>query len=70
MFRRMGVAVGADGVIIEVHPRPDEAASDGRQSLKPEKFAQLVEDMKRVALAVDRKIPNTTPLPHAAPAAL
>jgi 3-deoxy-7-phosphoheptulonate synthase len=65
---KASVAAGADGVIIEVHPRPDEAASDGRQSLKPEKFAQLVEDMKRVALAVDRKIPSTTSLPHAAPA--
>ncbi len=50
------VAAGADGLIIEVHPRPDEAMSDGVQSLKPEKFAKLVEEMKAVANAVGREI--------------
>lgn len=55
---KASVAAGADGVIIEVHPRPDEAMSDGRQSLKPEKFAKLVQDMKAIAAAVDRKIPG------------
>jgi len=54
---KASVAAGADGVIIEVHPRPDEAMSDGLQSLKPEKFAKLVTDMRRVAEAVDREIP-------------
>jgi 3-deoxy-7-phosphoheptulonate synthase len=51
---KAGIAAGADGLIIEVHPRPEEAASDGAQSLKPEKFAQLVREVRRVAEAVDR----------------
>ena len=49
-----GIAAGADGLIIEVHPHPEEAWSDGAQSLKPEKFAQMVRDVKRVAEAVGR----------------
>ncbi len=53
---KAAVAAGADGLIIEVHPRPDEAMSDGIQSLKPEKFAALVREMRRVAEAVDREI--------------
>jgi 3-deoxy-7-phosphoheptulonate synthase len=61
---KASIAAGADGVIIEVHPRPDEAASDGRQSLKPERFAQLVEDMKAIAAAVGKNIPETTPKPE------
>jgi len=52
---RAGIAAGADGLIVEVHPHPEEAASDGAQSLKPEKFAQLVRDVRRVAEAVGRK---------------
>jgi 3-deoxy-7-phosphoheptulonate synthase len=51
---RAGVAAGADGLIIEVHPHPEEAWSDGGQSLKPEKFAQLVTDIKKIAEAVGR----------------
>ena len=54
---KAAVAAGADGIIVEVHPRPDEALSDGLQSLKPEKFAKLVEDLKRIAAAVDRNVP-------------
>jgi 3-deoxy-7-phosphoheptulonate synthase len=53
---RAGVAAGADGLIIEVHPRPDEALSDGGQSLKPERFAELVGQIKRVAEAVGRQV--------------
>jgi 3-deoxy-7-phosphoheptulonate synthase len=51
---RAGIAAGADGLIIEVHPHPEEAFSDGAQSLKPEKFAQLVSAVRRVAEAVGR----------------
>jgi 3-deoxy-7-phosphoheptulonate synthase len=51
---RAAVAAGADGLIIEVHPRPEEALSDGAQSLRPEKFAQLVKEVRRVAEAVGR----------------
>jgi 3-deoxy-7-phosphoheptulonate synthase len=50
------VAAGADGLIIEVHPRPEEAASDGIQSLKPERFAELVVRLRRVAEAVGRTL--------------
>lgn len=61
---KASVAAGADGVIIEVHPRPDEAMSDGRQSLKPEKFAELIQEMQAIAAAVGRRIPEATPLPE------
>mgnify|MGYP002682106479 FL=1 len=50
------VAAGADGLMIEVHPNPAEALSDGAQSLKPEKFAQLVRELKAVAAAVGRAL--------------
>jgi 3-deoxy-7-phosphoheptulonate synthase len=61
---KAGIAAGADGVIIEVHPRPDEAASDGRQSLKPRRFAALVKDMIAISEAVGKVVPETTPLPE------
>lgn len=48
------VACGADGLMIEVHPHPEKALSDGSQSLKPEKFAKMVERIRAVALAVGR----------------
>jgi 3-deoxy-7-phosphoheptulonate synthase len=51
---RAAIAAGADGLIIEVHPHPEDALSDGAQSLKPEKFAQLVREVKKVAEAVGR----------------
>ncbi len=60
---KASVAAGADGVIIEVHPRPEEAMSDGRQSLKPERFAQLVREMKAIAQAVGRDIPQAEKIP-------
>lgn len=53
---KAGVAVGADGLIIEVHPNPEEAMSDGEQSLLPENFEKLMKELKRVAQAVDREI--------------
>src|SRR5918993_526268 len=48
-----GIAAGADGLIIEVHPKPEEALSDGPQSLKPDKFAALMTRIRRVATAMD-----------------
>ena len=45
---RAAVAVGADGIIVEVHPEPEKAVSDGMQSLKPEKFYQLMEEVTRL----------------------
>jgi len=52
---RAGVAAGADGLIVEVHPNPGEALCDGAQSLTPEKFAQLMQDVYRIAVAVGRE---------------
>ena len=50
------VACGADGLIIEVHPKPEEALSDGPQSLKPAKFVQLMRELRPVAEAVGRSL--------------
>jgi 3-deoxy-7-phosphoheptulonate synthase len=54
---RAAVAAGADGVIIEVHPEPDRALSDGAQSLYPDQFTQLVRELRAVAAAIGRTIP-------------
>jgi 3-deoxy-7-phosphoheptulonate synthase len=54
---RAAVAAGADGVMIEVHPEPDRALSDGAQSLYPDQFAQLVGELRAVAAAIGRSIP-------------
>ncbi|MFQ5683372.1 MAG: 3-deoxy-7-phosphoheptulonate synthase [Candidatus Binatia bacterium] len=51
-----GIAAGADGLLIEVHPHPEVALSDGPQSLKPEKFHRLMDELKKVALAVGREL--------------
>ncbi|MBI3915221.1 MAG: 3-deoxy-7-phosphoheptulonate synthase [Chloroflexi bacterium] len=53
---RAAVAAGADGLIVEVHCDPAHALSDGAQSLKPEKFTRMVEQVRRVAEAVGRTI--------------
>ncbi len=50
------VAAGADGVMVEVHPRPEEALSDGPQALLPSRFHQLMADLRRVAEAVGRTV--------------
>lgn len=53
---RAGVAAGVDGLLVEVHPHPSEAMSDGGQSLKPERFAELVTQVKAIAEAIGRKL--------------
>jgi 3-deoxy-7-phosphoheptulonate synthase len=53
---RAAVAVGADGLILEVHPKPEEALSDGPQSLLPEQFAKLMVELRAVAAAIGRTI--------------
>ena len=53
---KAAVAAGADGLIIEVHPNPEVALSDGPQSLLPDKFIALTKELKKVALAVGRTI--------------
>ncbi len=53
---RASVAAGADVLLIEVHPDPDKALSDGAQSLYPDQFAQLMEELRMIAPAVGRKL--------------
>jgi 3-deoxy-7-phosphoheptulonate synthase len=68
---RAGIAAGADGLIVEVHPHPEEALSDGGQSLKPERFAELVRQVSAIAEAIGRSVAPfskaaTTPVVQAA----
>ena len=51
---RAAVAVGADGIIVEVHPEPEKAVCDGMQSLKPEKFYRLMDDLAVLSAAMQR----------------
>ena len=53
---KASVAAGCDGLIIEVHTHPEEALSDGAQSLIPEKFAQLITELKTLVKAIGREI--------------
>jgi 3-deoxy-7-phosphoheptulonate synthase len=53
---RAAVAAGADGLIVEVHPHPSRALSDGAQSLKPDTFQRLMDELRAVARAVDREL--------------
>src|SRR5215212_4835265 len=53
---RAAIAAGADGLIIEVHPDPAHAASDGKQSLKPETFVEMVKQVRAIAEAMGRRI--------------
>ena len=53
---RAAVAAGADGLIIEVHPDPEKAMSDGPQSLYPEQFEELMEQLRQIAPALGRSI--------------
>jgi len=53
---KSAIAAGADGLIIEVHPHPEKALSDGAQSLHPEEFETLMNDLNAIATAVNRKI--------------
>jgi 3-deoxy-7-phosphoheptulonate synthase len=54
---RAAVAVGADGLIVEVHHDPDRALSDGMQSLYPDQFDALMEQVKQIAAVLGRQIP-------------
>ncbi|HEQ60366.1 MAG TPA: 3-deoxy-7-phosphoheptulonate synthase [Firmicutes bacterium] len=53
---KAAVAAGADGLIIEVHPHPDEAASDGAQSLKPRRFRALMDELRSLARSIGREV--------------
>ena len=60
---RAAVAAGADGIIVEVHPQPDRALSDGEQSLYPEQFAALINETRMIAEAIGRGLAAPRPLP-------
>ena len=53
---RAAVAAGADGLLVEVHPDPDHALSDGAQSLFPQQFAELMDQLRMIAHAVGRSL--------------
>jgi 3-deoxy-7-phosphoheptulonate synthase len=53
---RAGVAAGADGLLVEVHPTPDRALSDGAQSLYPDQFDRLMKEIRFIAEAIGRRI--------------
>jgi 3-deoxy-7-phosphoheptulonate synthase len=53
---KAAVAAGADGLLIEVHPTPDRALSDGAQSLYPEQFERLMREIRLIAEAIGRRV--------------
>ena len=53
---RAAIAVGADGLLVEVHHEPDKALSDGMQSILPEEFAALVKEVRQIATVLDREV--------------
>lgn len=53
---RAAIAAGADGLIVEVHPNPAFAVCDGEQSLVPERFAEMMQQVERIAAAIDRPV--------------
>ena len=53
---RAAIAAGADGLLIEVHNHPDQALSDGAQSLYPEQFQNLMEEIRIIATAIGRSV--------------
>ena len=53
---KAAIAVGADGIMVEVHNKPLEALSDGQQSLYPKEFVQLVKDLDKIAQAMGRRL--------------
>jgi 3-deoxy-7-phosphoheptulonate synthase len=55
---RAGIAVGADGLMVEVHHAPDKALSDGAQSLYPDQFVELMDEVSTIATAVHRALPR------------
>ncbi len=55
---KAAIAAGADGLLIEVHYRPEEALCDGSQALYPEDFGMLMADLRKIAEAVGRSIYN------------
>ena len=59
------MAVGADGLIIEVHHEPDKALSDGMQSLYPDQFDELMAQVRQIAPVVGRTVAGVLARPNA-----
>jgi 3-deoxy-7-phosphoheptulonate synthase len=57
---RAAIAAGADGIIVEMHPEPDRALSDGAQSLYPAQFAEMMTELRAVAAAIGRGVAKPT----------
>jgi 3-deoxy-7-phosphoheptulonate synthase len=53
---RAAVAAGADGLLVEVHPNPERALSDGAQSLYPEQFERLMRETRIIVEAIGRRV--------------
>ncbi|HEU4437189.1 MAG TPA: 3-deoxy-7-phosphoheptulonate synthase, partial [candidate division Zixibacteria bacterium] len=53
---RAAVAAGADGLLIEVHHKPEEALSDGQESIYPEQFATLMQEISGIAQVIGREV--------------
>ncbi len=66
---RAAVAVGADGLLVEVHNDPDHALSDGMQSIFPAQFDELMTEVRQIAAVVRRNVQEPLPLPSLAKAA-
>jgi 3-deoxy-7-phosphoheptulonate synthase len=63
---RAAIAAGADGILVEMHPHPDQALSDGAQSLYPAQFADLMREIRVIAEAIHRRVAAPLPLPAGA----
>src|SRR2546425_3563451 len=59
---RAAVAAGADGIMVEVHPDPEQALSDGAQSLFPDQFAQLMREVRVIAEVIGRRVAEPAPV--------
>ena len=59
---RAAVAAGADGIMVEVHPTPDRALSDGAQSLYPDQFASLMQEIRVITAAISRRVADPLPV--------
>jgi len=66
---RAAVAVGADGLMVEVHHDPDRALSDGMQSIYPDQFEELMQEIRQIAAVLHRNVQESQNIRMTAPAA-
>jgi 3-deoxy-7-phosphoheptulonate synthase len=66
---RAAVASGADGIMVEVHNQPEKALSDGPQSIYPEQFVRMMDEIEQIAPVVGRSLPRGIHIGSAAPGA-